>query len=62
MLEYIKRKLCHIQKNGIDVKSFPKYYEENNKVIKELDNGQKFIVEVDADGQEIIIRELKCQN
>ena len=59
MLEYIKRKLCRIEQDGIKFDSFPQYYEENDKIIKELEDGQKFIIDMSSDGEEIIIEKIK---
>jgi hypothetical protein len=59
MLEYFKRKMQKIARDGIEYKDFPKYYEQDNKIIKELEDGQKFIVELDKNCKEAVVGKLK---
>ncbi|MBQ4084551.1 MAG: hypothetical protein IJC30_02710 [Alphaproteobacteria bacterium] len=56
MLEYLKRKL-----NKLDVKpdvAYPLYYEENGILIKEISDGSRYEIALDANHQEIILRKL----
>ena len=39
--------------------SFPHYYEENGKLIKELANGQKWIIALDENHKEVLLERLK---
>lgn len=61
MMEYLKRKLCRLEEQNDWSKKvpFPRYYEQNGKIIKENENGEKFIVEVDEDFNEKILGQIK---
>lgn len=56
MIEYFKRKFSRIEKQ-LDIDSFPKYYEENNRLIKENQDGSRYIVELDKNYKEKIVGE-----
>ena len=54
MLEYLKRRLSRLHK--IEIETYPKYYEENGMIIREEKNGTRYVVNVDKDGKETIVR------
>ena len=59
MMEYLKRKFARLKAQDMQKISFPHYYEEKGKLIKELDNGEKWEVMLDANYQEVLIERLK---
>ena len=59
MIEYLKRKFSKLNNQNMQTISFPHYYEENGKLIKELENGDKWEVVLDANYQEVLIERLK---
>lgn len=56
MIEYFRRKFSRIE-DRLQIDSYPKYYEENNLLIKENRDGSRYIVELDADHKEQIVGE-----
>ena len=58
MIEYLKRKLAKatIKK---DLISFPHYYEENGRLIKELANGEKWLIKLDSEYKEILLEKIQ---
>ena len=58
MMEYLKRKLSRLKPEDAQV-SFPHYYEENGKLIKELADGQKWEVALDENHKEVLLERLK---
>ncbi|MBQ8870489.1 MAG: hypothetical protein IJ019_03840 [Alphaproteobacteria bacterium] len=59
MMEYLKRKLTKFNAQNVGKITFPHYYEENGKLIKELENGEIWEVSLDKDYQEVLIERLK---
>lgn len=59
MMEYLKRKLTKINAQNVGKITFPHYYEENGKLIKELENGEIWEVALDKNYQEVLIERLK---
>ena len=59
MMEYLKRKFTRLNTDNIGKISFPHYYEENGKLIKELENGEKWVVTLDSDYKEVLLERLK---
>ena len=59
MMEYLKRKLTKINARNVGKITFPHYYEENGKLIKELENGEIWEVALDKNYQEVLIERLK---
>ena len=61
MMEYLKRKLCRLekQKEWQQKVPFPRYYEKNGKIVREEENGETFLVEVDDNFNEKIIGKIK---
>ena len=53
MFEYLKRVFSHID-GKIKIDTYPKYYEENNCIIREEKDGKKYIVTLDKDNNEVI--------
>lgn len=58
MMEYLKRKLTRLSAEDMQI-SFPHYYEENGKLIKELANGQKWEVALDENKKEVLLERIK---
>lgn len=59
MFEYLKRKLMRLNRLNLEIDNYPLYYQENDNLIKELANGEKWIVQLDANHQEILIKRIK---
>ena len=61
MMEYLKRKFSKLEKqNDWNNKiPFPRYYEDNGKIIKELSENEKFIIDLDENFNETILKRLK---
>ena len=59
MMEYLKRKFVRLKTQDVQKISFPHYYEENGKLVKELENGEKWEIILDANYQEVLIERLK---
>ncbi len=61
MMEYLKRKLSKLNQTQTwqDKIQYPRYYEENGQFIKETENGEKLIVSLNENNEEIIIGKLK---
>ncbi len=59
MMEYLKRKFARLDNTKIGDISFPHYYEENGKLIKELENGEKWEVALDSNYNEVLIARVK---
>lgn len=59
MFEYLKRKLMRLNRQNIEIDSYPQYYEENGVLIKELANGEKWIVKLDSDYEEVLVKRIK---
>ena len=57
MFEYFKRKFVRLD-GKITVSTFPKYYEENGKLIKEEENGQRFLIKLDENKKPVVIGEI----
>ncbi|MBP3545758.1 MAG: hypothetical protein J6K16_01330 [Alphaproteobacteria bacterium] len=53
MFEYFKRKFVRLQ-GKIEIDTYPKYYEENDCIIKEEKDGTRYIVTLDKDYNEHI--------
>jgi hypothetical protein len=54
--ENIIKLTTHDLKNQIN---YPLYYKENGKIIKELENGEKWVVRLDSNYNEILEEYLK---
>ncbi len=59
MMEYLKRKFAKLNTKDTQAISFPLYYEENGRIIKELSNGEKWIVRLDEEYKEVLIERLQ---
>lgn len=61
MMEYIKRKLTKTKDDQAwkDQIGYPHYYQENGLFIKETEDGEKFVVTLDEQHQEIIVGKAK---
>lgn len=59
MFEYLKRKLTRTKRLNLEIDTYPQYYKENGKFIKELANGEKWVVELDSDRKEILVERVK---
>lgn len=61
MMEYIKRKLCKMnnQSDWMDKVGYPRYYEENGLIIKETEDGEKLIVTLNENHEEVITGKIK---
>lgn len=59
MLEYLKHKLSKLKINDDDICGYPRYYKEKGKTIKELANGEKWIVKLDDNYREVMIERIK---
>ena len=58
MMEYLKRKFARLKPEDVGNITFPRYYEQNGKIIKELENGEKFEVALDSNYKEIVVEKL----
>ncbi len=56
MMEYLKRKICKISADNLDI--YPRYYEENGKLIKETESGEKWVIKLDAEYKEVLLERL----
>ena len=54
MFEYFKRKFS--KPKNVQIKTYPKYYEERGLLIRENKDGTRYVVTVDENGNEIILR------
>jgi hypothetical protein len=59
MLEYLRRKIAQWEKEPPVVKSYPLYYKEGKNLIKELENGQKWIVKLDENYKEVLVERIR---
>lgn len=59
MFEYLKRKLTRVDRLNLSVDTYPQYYKENGRLVKELSNGEKWVVELDSDHKEVLIERIK---
>ena len=59
MMEYLKRKFARLKPDSFNNISFPRYYEENGKLIKELSSGEKWEIILDSDHKEVLIERIK---
>ena len=59
MMEYLKRKFARLDSQHMGDISFPHYYECDGKLIKELENGEKWEVALDENYKEVLIERLK---
>ena len=59
MFEYLKRKLVRLNRLNIEVDTYPQYYEENGALIKELANGEKWVIQLDANHKETLVKRIK---
>lgn len=55
MFEYFKRKFSRLD-GKIKIDTYPKYYEEKGHIIKEEEDGTRYIVVLDKDLNERIVR------
>ena len=53
MFEYFKRKFARLD-GKIEVNTYPKYYQENDLLIREEKDGMRYIVTLDKDHKEVI--------
>ena len=58
MFEYFKRKFVRLD-GTITSDSYPQYYEEDGRLIKEEADGTKYIVKLDKNHREVVIGEAK---
>ena len=54
MFEYFKRKFSRLHR--IKIETYPKYYEEKGLIIRENKDGTRYVVDVDKNGKETIVR------
>ncbi len=59
MMEYLKRKFARLKSEDFDKIGFPRYYEENGKLVKELDSGEKWEFVLDENHKEVLIARIK---
>ncbi len=59
MFEYLKRKIARLNPKENEVASYPRYYKENGKTIKETAQGEKWVVTLDSDYKEVLVERLK---
>ncbi len=57
MMEYLKRKLTKVSADDA-VTSFPRYYEENGKIIKECAGGEKWVIRLDSNYNEVLVERI----
>jgi len=53
MFEYLKRKLSRLPR--LEINTYPKYYEENGLLIREEQDGARYVVTVDKYGNEKVL-------
>lgn len=56
MFEYLKRKFSRLHRIEVEIKTYPKYYEEKGLLIRENKDGTRYAVTVDKNGNEKILR------
>ena len=54
MFEYLKRKFS--KPHPVKIETYPKYYEENGLLIRENQDGARYVVTIDKKGNETIVR------
>lgn len=54
MEEYIKRKLAKLSSADFKINKYPLYYQQDTFLVKETENGEKFIIALDNNGNEVI--------
>jgi len=59
MMEYLKRKFAKLNTKSAPDISYPLYYEENGRIVKELSNGEKWIVRLDDDYREVLLERVR---
>ncbi len=61
MMEYFKRKFTRINNCDTYQKQipYPRYYEDNGLLIKEMENGKKYVITLDENHKEVILGLLK---
>lgn len=60
MFDKLKENIQNITSADLKNKiSYPLYYEENGKLVKELENGEKWQVALDKDYKEVLVERLK---
>lgn len=59
MMEYLKRKFAKLNTADFDKISYPRYYEEDGKLIKEFESGEKWEFILDSNHKEVLIERLK---
>ena len=59
MMEYLKRKFVRLKPENFNNVGFPRYYEEEGKLIKELESGEKWVFILDANHKEVLIERIK---
>lgn len=57
MMEYLKRKLSKLSADDESI-SFPRYYEENGKLIKECAGGEKWVIKLDSNYNEVLLERI----
>lgn len=55
MFEYFKRRISRLA-SKIKIDTYPKYYEEKGYIIREEEDGTRYIVTLDKNNNEIIVR------
>ena len=58
MMEYLKRKFARLKNKDIKEIGFPRYYEENGILIKELETGEKWEIKLDSEHQEVLVKRI----
>ena len=60
MFTKIKENILNIKPQDLENKiRYPLYYKENGKTIKELENGEKWVVKLDSNYNEILVERIK---
>ncbi|MBP5215320.1 MAG: hypothetical protein J6039_02045 [Alphaproteobacteria bacterium] len=55
MLEYLKRKLSRLS-GKVKIDTYPKYYEKEGLIIREEKDGTRYVVKLDENHNEVIVR------
>ncbi len=59
MFEYLKRKIARLDIKEDKIISYPRYYKENGKTIKETAQGEKWVVKLDSNYKEVLVEQIK---
>ncbi len=60
MFTKLKENITNISSTDLKNKiSYPLYYKENGKTIKELENGEKWIITLDNNYKEVLVKRIK---